>query len=802
MKCWPLLLLSVCCLLHSPIVTAALQPTHIDISPFDQAFQPTAINDQGQVVGFGREFSPNSGRAFFWTKETGLTTIGSLEGWESSATHITSRGRVFGYDVFVPAPNFGRDYAYRAFTWTPVEGMRAIDPIYGIENIIEDVEPRSGAMVGYSCQDEDSNDCRAFFWTETQGAVSITPPDAATPRSCYPTDLNALGQVAGYCVGRGLAQPFFWSQRLGFSFIPQLPSNQCYAEALNDSAQVVGHCSINVGGRNEVRGFVWRSNQPLVALSIEGSLKTYPRAINNAGQIAGNSDVGAWSTNAQRQIVKIEFGQRVSSDYLALTESGHVIGFATSSSPSWQYAFVWKGGTGLLLRHADGQNSFPRSWSPLGHVVGQAFDSNSQTRGFFWSPTKGMLELVPLDNPNGSAGLVADAYAVNSWGQVAGIQDNGDFSGALWNTGPAPTTPFLLGSTDTSAPGLPGPVLVLNDPNQAEIRNSLGAGLQAIVPFVDPMMGPLAGAILADTDGDGQREIALLRTRKNDERLLAEIRNVDDPTTRRRVAYPPGLNFLAFAPTPSDLSGNGAIELAVLATDAAGRPFVYIRDIASGLSIRTIAFTAGVKPFMFTFVADRDASGVPEIAVVGKDDRGRILAQIKDALSRVLVGQVFFDNRYNPVDGIGMDLDGNGLVDALAVMGQNADGLVQLEIRNTSTGAELARTPLVGLHKPLKLVAVPDINSNNVPEIAVLYKDAGGTVFAAVRDPLAGTLLRKLKFGSAYAPKDLTVVPDANGNGAPELVFLGVNVAGRYQIQIRDSLTRSLIGTAYGPIHR
>jgi probable HAF family extracellular repeat protein len=62
----------------------------------DSVSMPQGFNDAGQVVGWSRNFSGNPDRAFFWSIETGMTELPTLEQGAASAFGINNNGVIVG----------------------------------------------------------------------------------------------------------------------------------------------------------------------------------------------------------------------------------------------------------------------------------------------------------------------------------------------------------------------------------------------------------------------------------------------------------------------------------------------------------------------------------------------------------------------------------------------------------------------------------------------------------------------------------------------------------------------------------
>lgn len=93
-------------------------------------------------------------------------------------------------------------------------------------------------------------------------------------------------------------------------------------------------------------------------------------------------------------------------------------------------------------------------------------------------------------------------------------------------------------------------------------------------------------------------------------------------------------------------------------------------------------------------------------------------------------------------------------------------------------------------------VSLQDINDNQFPEIAILriptvcFDCPPGRPIVYIKDTETKNVIIKLKYNKQYIPTDLSVIPDINGNGIPEIGVLGRDPAtGKVHMQIKDALT-------------
>lgn len=127
------------------------------------------------------------------------------------------------------------------------------------------------------------------------------------------------------------------------------------------------------------------------------------------------------------------------------------------------------------------------------------------------------------------------------------------------------------------------------------------------------------------------------------------------------------------------------------------------------------------------------------------------------------------------------DIDGGGIPHLVHV--KSAD---RVEVKDLN-GARLIRFALSEVDEVADSELMPDINGNGAPEIVVL----GGTpATAEVRDLLTGEKLASVAFTNHLDPIDLELVDDLTGNGVPELASLW---ADPLRVEVRDALTGTLV---------
>jgi probable HAF family extracellular repeat protein len=175
--------------------------------PGDTSGAATAINDNGQAVGISGICDQAIGRhtakhAVLW-ENGGVTDIGNLgaQFW-NTPTAINQQGDVVG---FAGDPAFVEGDIVHAFIWTKRDGIRPLFALPG--RVPEHVDSEAYGInerrqvVGVSC-DADFVDCRAVVWDN--GAVPTDLNDLKAPgysaRLETGKDINDLGKITGRAI--------------------------------------------------------------------------------------------------------------------------------------------------------------------------------------------------------------------------------------------------------------------------------------------------------------------------------------------------------------------------------------------------------------------------------------------------------------------------------------------------------------------------------------------------------------------------------------------------------------------------
>ncbi len=396
-----------------------------------------------------------------------------------------------------------------------------------------------------------------------------------------------------------------------------------------------------------------------------------------------------------------------------------------------------------------------------------------------------------------------------------------DFSAGVWP---------VIGSAMMPAGGDPGvgPRLVLlgTAPAQAETRVALTGNLFGAVTF-DPRADPVDLAVLPDQDGNGVQDLATLVTASTTliaadavtERVSRDSNAVQGNDESTAAAISADGRFVAFRSSadnlvPGDTNANADIfvhdretgtteRVSLDSNGTQGGRFSDAPAIsADGRFVAFYSFASNLVPDDTNgdydiFIHDRETGTTERLSI---DSCG---AQTKYSNWQPAVSAdgtvVAFGSR---AENLVAD-DTNRHTDIFVRAPNSSDtpvlcpvaaDLTSVEIRDAATGTLSFAAQL----DPRQVLSLPDLNGNGSAEVGVsLLSTAGKADRAVIKDTTTGALVQTLWSGVGLV--QAAVVPDRNGNGAPEVALLWRNpAAGTTQVWVTDATTSQRLAAVAG----
>jgi probable HAF family extracellular repeat protein len=272
------------------------------------------INDHGQVVGYGYtsnypEDNTWCGRPFFYDPATGhIVNLGDMDGNVDAFTGGSGNAYGIDNDGWVTGRNGDNiaKYNYHSFLWKDVNANGVTDPgemrDLGVTPGYDTSEGWSmnnvGQVIGTDGRVSPASYTH-YVWTDLDGDHAYDVGERTEYPSIWPVTLNDNGDGA---MNSSAGDIYRWidannddvADPAELTVIPnQAGGTDQSAKGMNSSGQVMGTMR---NAWDASRGFLWTdTNEDNVADSSEielfGSIfaNTFPRSMNNAGQIVGGT---------------------------------------------------------------------------------------------------------------------------------------------------------------------------------------------------------------------------------------------------------------------------------------------------------------------------------------------------------------------------------------------------------------------------------------------------------------------------------------------------------------------------------
>lgn len=129
------------------------------------------------------------------------------------------------------------------------------------------------------------------------------------------------------------------------------------------------------------------------------------------------------------------------------------------------------------------------------------------------------------------------------------------------------------------------------------------------------------------------------------------------------------------------------------------------------------------------------------------------------------------------------------------MLGVDTAGQPRVELRDSRSGTLVKVLWSPKWTTPLGFAEVPDASGNGTPEVAeVAVLGHGGTsVLVKTADRGTGDQLGFVYYNSNFKPRRIAALPDLDGNGVGELAVLGQDAGGQLKTELRDAVTGGLV---------
>lgn len=290
------------------------------------------------------------------------------------------------------------------------------------------------------------------------------------------------------------------------------------------------------------------------------------------------------------------------------------------------------------------------------------------------------------------------------------------------------------------------------------------------------------------------------------DQAVIDIRN-STSTTRYldfQTEFNRNITPIKFVQIP-DQNNNGFLELGLLGRlNNQGGVVVEIRDSYSSKLLGSASFNPNYTPIDIALIQDLDGDSVPEIGLLSSKQSSKI--EIR-TLTGTLIKNIWLGDTYKPTHLVPLppaDAVNSFEAETLGVVLSkiNGNGLA-VKILDPVNGDTLHSVGYDWHYQPVKALALSDISANGAAEIALLGEyitsntnTASTKSKVAVRDSSSGQLIRNVWQIRNATPVDMTVIPDVNGNQAPEIVTL-MDSNTHFRVHIKDSQSSQLVDSFY-----
>ncbi|HEX6573567.1 MAG TPA: hypothetical protein VF042_01235 [Gemmatimonadaceae bacterium] len=293
--------------------------------------------------------------------------------------------------------------------WSDGHDLYPIVTPPGFVNVVPLALNDRGTVVGYMDTGKGGLGRRAFI---RKDGKFIFPAGGNAGAASAATSVNGLDVVAGWAGSNA----FVWSESEGMSLLPRAGSYSAMAKAINDAGEVAG--DLYAGEGYTLRAFRWSPRTGLSFLPVTGAHDSFAVGLTFAGAVLGEEGISdalvARNFTERKTVIWSVDGEQIPLPCCSVTASsindrGEVVGITNSK------AFRWDAANGLTQIAAD----FPSSWAVAinrnGDAVGTWGNVGLHTNAFVW---KGDGTVVTINRPGSVSSITPTAISDN--GSIVG----------------------------------------------------------------------------------------------------------------------------------------------------------------------------------------------------------------------------------------------------------------------------------------------------------------------------------------------------------------------------------------------
>jgi probable HAF family extracellular repeat protein len=362
---------------------------------------------------------------------------------------------------------------------------------------------------------------RAFVFDTITGTLTELPP-LDPLGNCNGSDINDVGQVAGWCGISGVGEhAALWDLSSGTVTDLGTLGGESRAFAVNNLGQVVG---FSYDATDQPRAFLWEDPstgmQDLGVLGGGSFPFSFARGINDAGKIVGTSTFG---TTGRTHVFLYDSGLMTdlgnppgasSAQGNNINELDQIVGYFVVFPSSTPRAFFYDSGVYTELSGLGG-STVPYSINNLGQIVGVSVDQNSIPRAVLW------------DSKDAPPQILSSFYNMAVWAND--INDATQIVG--WEQAPvppgergSPAVPLLWGEFSFDITGFDDITVTIDPDGNRVITGSDSAGETLIEITLPPGTTFPSGTFTIDYDESGAN-------------AFVDVTGLDVP-------YPPGKSIM------------------------------------------------------------------------------------------------------------------------------------------------------------------------------------------------------------------------------------------------------------------